>query len=184
MVRPAPLPYRHHIRSGYLVRGRTLQELAQKAGIEVVGLEQTVARFNGFAKVGKDEEFQRGESPADRRNGDPACKPNPTLRELTGPFYAIKLHPGDFSTLSGLAVDARCRVLNDNGRPITGLYAAGNDASSMMGGSNISPGSTLGPALVFGYIAARGLGHVDRPDEATVRTRRSVSENSRIPNVA
>jgi succinate dehydrogenase/fumarate reductase flavoprotein subunit len=167
MVRPAPLPYRHHIRSGYLVRGRTLQELARKAGIDVAGLEQTVARFNSFAKGGKDEDFQRGESPADKRNGDPACKPNPALRELTGPLYAIKLHPGDFSTLSGVVVDARCRVLNEDGQPIAGLYAAGNDASSMMGGSNISPGSTLGPALVFGYIAARDISHVDHLDQPT-----------------
>jgi succinate dehydrogenase/fumarate reductase flavoprotein subunit len=158
MVRPAPLPFRHHVRSGYLIRGNSVSELARSAGIDTSGLEQTIARFNEFARNGKDADFQRGESPGDRRNGDPECKPNPALRELKrGPFYAIRLHAGDFSTLSGLAVDARCRVLDAAGSPIAGLYAAGNDATSMMGGSNISPGSTLGPALIFGYMAAQDL---------------------------
>jgi succinate dehydrogenase/fumarate reductase flavoprotein subunit len=166
MVRPAPLPFRHHLRSGYLMRGRTIRDLARSAGIDESGLEQTIVRFNQFARTGKDADFQRGESVADKRNGDPACKPNPALRELNrGPFYAIRLDAGDFSTLSGLAVDERCRVLDDAGRPITGLYAAGNDATSMMGGSNISPGSTLGPALVFGYIAARDLTSSPRDTE-------------------
>jgi predicted oxidoreductase len=69
------------------------------------------------------------------------------------PFYAVKIFPGDFSTLAGLRVDEHARVLNSAHEPIVGLYAAGNDALSLFGGMSPAGGATLGPAMTLGYTA-------------------------------
>jgi 3-oxosteroid 1-dehydrogenase len=72
-----------------------------------------------------------------------------------GPFYALALYPGDIGTKGGLATDEKARVLDRDGRPISGLYAIGNNAASVMGPAYPGAGSTLGPAMTFGFIAAR-----------------------------
>lgn len=69
--------------------------------------------------------------------------------------------PGSLGTFAGLRTDARARVLDKQGNPIPGLYAAGNDMASVMGGNYPSGGITLGPAMTFGYIAARDLAGID-----------------------
>ena len=93
--------------------------------------------------------------------GDAAHGPNPNLAPIeTEPFYAVKLVPSDLGTFLGLATDARARVLDVNERPIPGLYAAGNDAASVMGGTYPGAGITIGPAMTFGYIAGKGLAGV------------------------
>jgi predicted oxidoreductase len=74
-----------------------------------------------------------------------------------GPFYAIKVVPGDLGTFAGLVTDAHARVLDAAGRPIPGLYAAGNDMASIMGGAYPGGGITLGPAMTFGYLAGLHL---------------------------
>lgn len=75
----------------------------------------------------------------------------------TPPFYAVEVVIGDLGTFAGLACDEAARVLDGAGRPIPGLYAAGNDAASIMGGNYPGGGITLGPALTFGYLAARDM---------------------------
>jgi succinate dehydrogenase/fumarate reductase flavoprotein subunit len=158
IVRPAPIPMGHHLRSGYVLRGRTLAELASKAGIDVAGLEKQVEGFNVHAARGEDPEFHRGESALEKRGGDPDNKPNPSLRPLdTPPFFAVKILPGDFSTLAGLRTDGYARVLNDKGQPITGLYAVGNDLSTMGGGHSPAGGFTIGQAVTFGFVAGQHL---------------------------
>ncbi len=158
IVRPAPMPFGRHLRSGYLLRGKTLADLAARAGIDPAGLEAQVAKFNEFAARGEDPEFGRGESSLDKRNGDPGHEPNPSLRPLeVAPFYAVKILPGDFSTLAGLRTDGSARVLDAEGQPIEGLYAAGNDLSTMGGGNSPAGGFTLGPALTFGYVAGQSV---------------------------
>ena len=74
---------------------------------------------------------------------------------LKAPFYAFPIHPGDIGTNGGLLTDERARVLGTDGKPIAGLYAIGNNAASAMGESYPGAGVTIGPALTFGYIAAR-----------------------------
>ena len=158
VVRPAPFPYGHHIRSGYLLKGQTLRELGDKCGIEGAGLEANVAVFNDNARNGVDPEFHRGESGLDKRNGDPAVKPNPSLRALEhAPYFAVKILPGDFSTLAGLRTNGNAQVLDAEGAPIEGLYAAGNDLSTMGGGTSPAGGFTLGPAVTFGYVAGKHM---------------------------
>lgn len=160
-AKPFPVPLGPYLRSGYLVRGRTLAELGKNAGIDPAALEATVARYNGPAARGEDPEFRRGSTAYNRYLGDPTVTPNPCVAPLaTGPFYALKLVPGDLGTFAGLRGDAHARVLDAAGAPIPGLYAAGNDLASIMGGNYPGGGITLGPAMTFGYIAARHIAGV------------------------
>ena len=71
------------------------------------------------------------------------------------PFYAVKLYPGDIGAAQGLQTNAQAQVLNAQGEVISGLYAVGNDMNSIMGGVYPAPGITIGPGLVFAYLATQ-----------------------------
>ena len=121
-------------------------------------LAATLDRFNGQAAKGEDPDFHRGAAVYDRMYGDAGHQPNPCLAPIvTAPFYAFPIYPGDIGTNGGLVTDDVARVLDTGGNPIPGLYAAGNNAATMMGESYPGAGATLGPALTFGYVAARHL---------------------------
>ncbi len=155
-AKPFPLPLGPALRSGYLRRAATLDELARSCGIDGVTLRSTVESFNAAARRGEDPAFGRGRSAYNRYLGDPSVTPNPCVAPLeTPPFYAVRLVMGDLGTFAGLRTDRHARVLDRRGRPIPGLYAAGNDAASIMGGNYPGGGITLGPAMTFGYLAAR-----------------------------
>ena len=157
-AKPAPVPYGRLLRSGYLLRGDTLAELAGQIGADADELARTVETFNRSACLGKDPEFGKGRTAYNRSLGDPDHGPNPCVAPLEKPpFYAVKLVVGDLGTFAGLRCDRNARVLDSQGKPITGLYAVGNDAASIMGGNYPGGGITLGPALTFGYIAARHI---------------------------
>jgi 3-oxosteroid 1-dehydrogenase len=144
--------------AGSVLRAGDLAGLAQAAGVAADGLAKTVTRFNEFAAAGRDGEFGRGESAYDRYYGDPRVRPNPNLAPLTrAPFYAARIVPGDLGTKGGLRTDEGARVLREDGTVITGLYAAGNASASVMGHSYAGAGATIGPAMTFGYIAARTM---------------------------
>jgi succinate dehydrogenase/fumarate reductase flavoprotein subunit len=158
MAKPLPVPLWPYLRSGYLKRGRTLDELARTCGIDPAGLVATVERFNAGARRGEDPDFGRGATPFNRYGGDPSVGLNPSLAPLAkGPFYAVRIVPGSFGTFAGLATDARARVLGADDTPIPGLYAVGNDQASVMGGHYPAGGINIGPAMTFGYIAAHDL---------------------------
>ena len=156
MSKPFPIPVWPYVRSGYLKTGRTLEDLARACGIDPAGLKQTVAQFNRHARDGEDPQFGRGTTPFNRGSGDPEHQPNPSLAPIErGPFYAIKVLPGSFGTFAGLKTDPQSRVLNTDGEPIEGLYAAGSDQANVMGGYYPSGGINIGPAMTFGYLAGR-----------------------------
>lgn len=156
IVRPAPLPLAPWLRSGYLTRAKTIADLARTCGIDAAGLSDTVTRFNAQAAKGEDPDFHRGTTPYMRLQGDPEVTPNPCLAPIAkGPFYAVRVIPGSFGTFAGLRTDGHARVLSDQGSPIPGLYAAGTDMASVMGGHYPAGGINLGPALTFGFIAGR-----------------------------
>lgn len=141
-----------------LKRGNTLEELAKQMGVDPATLTATVDRFNSFAVKGEDPDFNRGAAAYDKMYGDPSVTPNPSLGPIDkGPFYAMPIYPGDIGTNGGLLTDDRARVLDTAGQPIAGLYAIGNNAASSMGESYPGAGVTIGPALTFGYIAARDM---------------------------
>jgi 3-oxosteroid 1-dehydrogenase len=144
------------VRSGYIKRGQTIEDLAQQCGIDAAGLKETIARFNVFAKTGKDEDFHRGESAYQRDGGDPRVKPNPSLAPLDrAPYYAVPIYPSDVGTCGGVLTDESARVLNEERRPIPGLYACGNTTASVMGRGYPGGGVSLGPMMTFGYLAAK-----------------------------
>ncbi|MFE3542453.1 3-oxosteroid 1-dehydrogenase [Nocardia sp. NPDC059177] len=149
-----PLPKRW-FDAGILTRANTVEELATKIGVPAGQLAATTARFNTFAHTGVDADFGRGTSAYDRYYGDPRNRPNPNLGALdTAPFYAARLVPGDLGTKGGLVTDTHGRVRRTDGTPIPGLYAAGNTSAPVMGHTYAGPGATIGPAIVFGYLAA------------------------------
>ncbi|MFM9372748.1 FAD-dependent oxidoreductase [Streptomyces sp. Da 82-17] len=139
---------------GILRTGRTVRELAGRIGVPAAELERTVNRFNALAEQGRDADFGRGDSAYDRYYGDPTL-PNPNLHPLTrGPYYALPVRPGDLGTKGGLLTDEHARVLREDGTPIDGLYATGNCSAAVMGDTYPGPGSTIGPSMTFGYVAA------------------------------
>lgn len=141
--------------SGILVRADTLTALARQIGVDAEGLADSVARMNRYAATGVDEEFGKGDNLFDTYYSDPAVRPNPCLAPIgKAPFYAVRLDAGDIGTKGGLVTDASARVLREDGSAIAGLFAIGNTSASMMGTSYPGAGSTLGPAMTFGFIAA------------------------------
>lgn len=158
-----PLPGRW-FKTGALHRATTLTALADAIDVPAETLTSTVARFNGFATDGHDPDFGRGGSAYDHYYGDPRNRSNPSLGELeVAPFYAAKLVPGDLGTKGGLKTDARARVLREDGSVIAGLYAAGNTSTPVMGHTYAGPGATIGPAMVFGYLAAHDIATTAAP---------------------
>ena len=143
---------------GWLHKADTLEELAASIDVDPAALRATIDRFNEFAKTGTDADFHRGESANDRYYSDPRATPNPTLGAIeTPPFYAVPMVPSDLGTKSGLITDPQARVLDEQGQPIPGLYAAGNSASTVMGTRYAGAGATIGPAMVFGFLSAETI---------------------------
>lgn len=154
-IPPGTADLSRHVESGYLTCAGTLDGLAEALGIPAAGLLATVRRYNVQAQAGRDDDFGKGTTTLNRFNGDPAHGPNPCLAPIeTGPFCALAVWPAEIACSTGLATDSHARVLDARDRPIDGLYACGNDMGSIMGGAYPGPGTTLGPALVFGYLAA------------------------------
>jgi 3-oxosteroid 1-dehydrogenase len=171
-------------KAGIMVKAPSIAELARGLDIDPSRLAATVARFNGFARAGVDGDFGRGNSAYDRYYGDPTVRPNPCLGPLEkGPFTAFKVVIGDLGTKGGVVTDHESRALREDGSVIEGLYSAGNNSASVMGRTYPGPGSTIGPAVVFGLRAARHMAshrvsnapdpRVQRPEPAssTLRTR-------------
>jgi 3-oxosteroid 1-dehydrogenase len=144
--------------SGYINVADTVEELAKKIDVNEKNLVETIKRFNEMAVKGEDEDFSRGSNAYDNYYGDPTVKPNPNLYPLEKPpFYAVEFVPGDLGTKGGLVINEHAQVLKKNGKPIEGLYAAGNNSASVMGNSYPGPGATIGATMTFGYIAAKHI---------------------------
>jgi succinate dehydrogenase/fumarate reductase flavoprotein subunit len=143
------------LKSGYLKRGATLEELAALIGVDAPALRATVTRYNGFAQTGADVDFGKGETELNRFNGDESHTPNPCIGLIArAPYYAVALWPAEIAVSTGLSTDADARVLDRDLSAIPGLYACGNDMASPMSGAYPGPGTTLGPGMVFAYRAA------------------------------
>jgi succinate dehydrogenase/fumarate reductase flavoprotein subunit len=137
----------------WFIKADTLEGLADKIGVDKKGLLETVARFNGFAKEGKDRDFGRGGSAYDRYVGDVSA-PYPNLGTIEKPpFYAAPMHPGSLGTKGGPRTNEDAQVLDVRGAVIEGLYAAGNAMAAVSGPSYYGGGTCIGLGVTFGYLA-------------------------------
>ena len=170
LLRPGPAwlrPLGRFLKSGYIKRANTIAELGAKIGVDAATLEQTIARMNDHARAGHDPDFGRGNSLYDRKIGDPFHKPHPNLGPIaTAPFYALAVWPGSTGTLAGLATNGNAEVVDAQGHPIGGLYAIGLDMHSAFSGTFPSAGCSLGPAMTFGFTAARHMARQETAHEA------------------
>ena len=140
----------------WLTAATTVRGLAEVLGVPADNLEETIDRWNKHVAEGHDADFHRGESAHDRWWGDPTCKGQvrATLGPLDeGPFYALPVKSGSLGTKGGPQVDVDGRVIDLDGEPIVGLYAAGNVMASSFGMTYGGAGGTLGPAMVYGFLA-------------------------------
>lgn len=143
----------------YLIEAATLEELAAKLNVPAGNLTATVERFNQMALKGVDEDFGRGDSEYDRYWGDADSPwPNPSLGPLQqGPFYAMEVVNGAFGTCGGIATDGNAQVIDVDGNPIPGLFAAGNASESPYASGYPGAGATLGPLMTMAYQAGRTI---------------------------
>ena len=143
--------------TGRKQKADTVSELARKIDVNAEGLQESVRKMNEFARSGEDTDLHRGESEYDKYYGDPRVTPNPCLGPIdTAPYYAIKVDPGDFGTQGGMVINADAQVMHEDGHAIEGLYAIGNCSAPTLP-CYPGPGSTLGPAMTFGYQAAKSI---------------------------
>jgi succinate dehydrogenase/fumarate reductase flavoprotein subunit len=142
----------------WVMRAETLTGLAQRLDIPGDALEATVARWNAMVAKGRDEDFHRGEAAHDIWWGDPDNRGSvaATLGPLEkGPYYAVQIKSGALGTKGGPKTNREAQVLDVDGAPIPGLYAAGNVMASAMGMTYGGPGGTIAPGMVFGWLAGR-----------------------------
>ncbi len=143
--------------SGIVKEAGSFEELAAKIDVPPEALRGTAERFNELARKGHDDDFNRGDSAYDNYYGDPTL-PNPNLHPLSKPpYYAFQIILGDLGTSGGLRTDEHARVLDTEERHIPGLYAVGNASAAVMGRSYAGAGATIGPAMAFGYVAAKHI---------------------------
>lgn len=148
----------------WVVRADSIAALAEALGLPPADLEATVHRFNEHARAGVDPDFGRGASafdrfPGGRSTGDPRS-PYSTLGAVeTAPYYAVEVQCSLLGTKGGPRTDTRGRVLDVDGAPIGGLYAAGNAMASPTGMVYGGAGATLAVACVFGMYAGRAAVH-------------------------
>lgn len=141
--------------SGVVKAAMNWDELATEIDVPAEQLRATAARFNELARKGHDDDFNRGDSVYDNYYGDPTL-PNPNLYPLGDPpYYAFRIVLGDLGTSGGLRVDEYARVLREDDTVLPGLYAVGNTSAPVMGRSYAGAGATIGPAMTFGFVAAK-----------------------------
>ncbi len=148
----------------WLTCADTPTELAARLGVDADGFTQTLERFNAAARQGLDPDFGRGQSAHDQWWGDPtAVGPTATLGPVeTPPFHAVEVHSGTLGTKGGPRTTTQAQVVDVDGRPIPGLYAAGNVMASAMGMTYGGAGGTLGPGMTFGFLAGRAAARAAR----------------------
>lgn len=162
----------------HVIRGDTLDELTRNIDKRLGGLASetggfalapefgdnllsTIHRFNEGARAGRDPDFGRGSTPIQHTFNGPAREGNETgnatmypIREK-GPYYATLVVAGTLDTKGGPRITANGEVLGADDAPIPGLYGAGNCVASPSAQGYWAGGATLGPAMTFGYLAAR-----------------------------
>ncbi|MCL4580446.1 fumarate reductase [Fusobacterium nucleatum YWH7199] len=125
-----------YVKKGFAVEG-TLEKIAAKIGTDAKTLEATLNKYNEAVKNKADSEFNKKNLP----------------KELTGTkYYAIEISPAVHHTMGGVHINTNAEVLGKNGRPIKGLYAAGEVTGGIHGANRIG-GNAVADITIFGKIA-------------------------------
>ena len=141
---PLGLPIETFIKNGKVIRGENVDDLAKKINVDPKVLKETFDKFNEFCRSqGQDTEF-----------GRPSCAPNIPMYE--GPYFAELRTPSVHHTMGGIQVDVNSQALDANGKPIPGLYAAG-EVTGGIHGTNRVGGNAISDALTFGNEAGKNV---------------------------
>jgi 3-oxosteroid 1-dehydrogenase len=141
-----------------VARDGSLDALANKLGIDANGLSEEVARFNGFARNGVDEDFHRGETRWRLAQDKETKGPNARLGTIeTPPFYGVEMHPFLGSSSAGLLTNEHAQVVHQRRHPIPGLYAVGVVAARTELGAGYQAGLNIASGMTFGYLAAQHM---------------------------
>jgi 3-oxosteroid 1-dehydrogenase len=143
-----------YVEAGLWHTADTLTELAAKIGVDAENLVTTVKRYNEFVAAGTDEEFGRGDEAYDRAFTGGR---SPMVPIDAGPYHAAAFGLSDLGTKGGLVTDSHARVLDGNGNPIRGLYAAGNMMAAVSGTVYPGGGNPIGASMLFSHLAARDM---------------------------
>jgi 3-oxosteroid 1-dehydrogenase len=143
-----------YVAAGLWHSADTLEDLAAKIGVPGEQLAATVARFNGFAASGVDEDFGRGDEAFDRAFSAGASPLVPIDRP---PYHAAAFGISDLGTKGGLRTDKSARVLDTSGNPIEGLYAAGNTMAAPSGTAYPGGGNPIGTSMLFSHLAVMDM---------------------------
>jgi 3-oxosteroid 1-dehydrogenase len=138
----------------------SLEALARLIDLDPASLAATVARFNGFARAGRDDDFRRGETAWEKFYTGDEARPNGNGALGTiekPPFYAAPYHRGILTTKGGPRTNERGQVLREDGSVIGGLYCAGVAMANPIGTKAVGAGTTIGPCLTWGYICGVNL---------------------------
>lgn len=161
-LRPTVRWYARYDRS-WIVRARTVEELAGKIGLPPEALAATVRRFNAFAAEGRDGDFARGESIFQKAKAKAKAILQPIERP---PFIALPFSRSILATKGGLRTNGHAEVLRPDGSVIAGLYCAGAAMANPIGTRAISAGTTIGPNMTWGYISAQRMLRSNRMGDA------------------
>lgn len=168
------------IKQGFYEKAESIEALAEKIQLPAANLRKSIDRFNDFVAKGEDSDFSRGGNLHDKYYGDKTVSPNPCMAPLDkGPYYAVRVYPGDLGTKGGLLTNENAQVVNTKNEVIDGLYAVGNCASSVVGTKYPGAGTTLGPAMTFGYLAALNIAAAGGGNSSKNPRERSVEEVAR-----
>lgn len=142
----------------FMFEAPTLPELARKIGLDPTALEATVSGWNGFADRGHDDDFQRGDSAWDKHKGGHVATAGACIGRIDrAPFVALRYDRPMLGTKGGARTNEKCQVLREDGSIIAGLFFTGIGMASPIGTRPIGAGTTIGPNMTFGYIAANTI---------------------------
>ena len=123
-----------------VVKADTIEELAEKLGMDAAVLTRTISEYNRFCRQKKDEQFGKD--------------PKFLVPRDAGPFYAVYAQRFSEAAMGGLMVNADCQVLRNDGSPIPGLYGVGDATSAMHRKGELAVISELTWAVASAYCSA------------------------------
>jgi fumarate reductase flavoprotein subunit len=123
---------------GFVIQGDSIEALAKKMNVPADQLKTTLNTWNNAVNNKKDAEFGRTTGMDNDLSG--------------APFYAIKIAPGIHYSMGGVKINTNMEALNKEGKPIPGLFAAGEVIGGLHGENRIG-GNSIADIIIFGRQA-------------------------------